>query len=392
MVGTLRSGTRSGPAMSPTEHEIDLEGLEARIGALPGLAAVREVAESEGLDAYVVGGSVRDALRGAARADLDVAVAGDHLALVAGLSGEARVHDRFGTATAFTPGGPVDVARTRAETYPQPGALPEVRPAGIVEDLGRRDFTINALAIPLTGAFELLDPHGGLGDLGAGLLRVLHERSFADDPTRALRAARYASRLGLAVEPQTLSLLQAADPTTVSAERVEAELRSLAADAAPREGFALLAEWGLIELEPEAAELIEAVVALLGQEPWRGLAPQADAVLAAREGPSDEARELAAARPPTASAAVDLARGASPVTLAHARALGGAWLDEYVSVWRHERLEISGADLLAAGVPEGPAVGAGLAAALRAKLDGEAPGREAQLQIALRAAGAGGPA
>jgi Asp-tRNA(Asn)/Glu-tRNA(Gln) amidotransferase A subunit family amidase len=99
----------------------------------------------------------------------------------------------------------------RSETYPRPGALPEVRPAGIDEDLARRDFTVSALAVPLADPGALIDHHGGVDDLRAGLLRVLHDRSFVDDPTRALRAARYAARLGFAVEAMTLAQLVEAD-------------------------------------------------------------------------------------------------------------------------------------------------------------------------------------
>jgi tRNA nucleotidyltransferase (CCA-adding enzyme) len=374
--------------MSPTEHEIDLERLEERIAGLPGLVPVREASREHGLDSFLVGGAVRDLLLGAARAELDVVVVGDQLALVEALGGETRVHDRFGTATVLTPAGPIDVARARAESYPHPGALPNVRPAGIEDDLARRDFTVNAIAVPLAAPFELLDPHGGVADLAAGLLRSLHPRSFVDDPTRALRAARYAARLELEPEPETLGLLREADLETVSEDRVEAELRRIAAEPRARHGFDLLGGWGLIEVPAGADQLIDRAVELLADEPWSGLASRSDTVLAALNGPSERAMALAAASPRLPSEGVALARGASPVTLAHARVLGAEWLDPYVSEWRLVRTEISGSDLLAEGVPEGPAVGAGLAAALRAKLDGETAGRADELRVALEAAAA----
>ncbi|HEX2128766.1 MAG TPA: hypothetical protein VHF58_06070, partial [Solirubrobacterales bacterium] len=223
-------------------------------------------------------------------------------------------------------------------------------------------------------------------DLRAGTLRVLHDRSFVDDPTRALRGARYAARLGLEVEGQTRALLETVDLATVSDERVEAELRKLAAEARPRPAFELAAEWGLLELGPGAGDLIDAVTELLGVEPWAELAGRVDAVLAARRGPPDGASALAAATPASPSQAVEAAHGHDGVDLVLARALGGDWLDRYVDEWRHVRLEISGADLLEAGVAQGPAVGRGLQAALRAKLDGGVSSADEELRLALDAA------
>ena len=164
----------------------------------------------EGLDpAYLVGGAVRDLLLGGSAVDLDVAVEGDAVAVAEEvarrLGGTVRAHDRFGTATVQAGDVTVDLASTRSETYERPGALPEVAPAGLDEDLGRRDFTINAMAVGLTGskAGELRDPHGGAADLEAGIVRVLHDASFVDDPTRLLRAVRYEARLGFAIDPDT---------------------------------------------------------------------------------------------------------------------------------------------------------------------------------------------
>ena len=153
-------------------------------------------------------------------------------------------HERFGTATVRVGDLVVDLARSRAEAYEHPGALPAVTPAPIAEDLARRDFTINAMALPLTGEAELIDPHGGLDDLRAGRLRVLHEGSFVDDPTRALRAARYAARFGFGLEPRTEELLRAADLSTVSDDRVQAELRRIAAEDDPAAALALILAWG----------------------------------------------------------------------------------------------------------------------------------------------------
>src|SRR5438046_2307753 len=168
--------------------------------------------------------------------------------------------------------------------------------------------------------------------LVGGRVRGLHERSFVDDPTRALRAARYAARYGFELEPDTERLLRAADLGTVSRDRVEAELRKLAAEPRAREGFALLDAWGLVAVDAEALDLIERIGRLVDSEPWQGFAPRADAVLAAALGRGfDAAQELATARPDRASAAVEVARGRDAVTLLSARAIGAEWLDRYVT-------------------------------------------------------------
>jgi tRNA nucleotidyltransferase (CCA-adding enzyme) len=336
---------------------------------------------------YVVGGAVRDLLLGRDRADLDVVVEGDAVELAARLGAEPVSHERFATAKVVLDGHELDVASARTESYPHPGALPEVAPAaGIEADLGRRDFTLNAMAIPLRGEARLIDPHGGRADLEAGLLRVLHPRSFADDPTRAIRAARYAARFGFALEPETATLLGEADLGAVSAERRRAELLRLASEATAVRGLALLAEWGLLVPRPGGVELASRVEELLASPLWVDEAPRAEALLAAVAGPPGSEIQLAIAAPERPSDAVALARGHDPVALALARALGTEWLDDYVARWRAVELEIDGADLLAAGIPQGPALGRGLRAARRAKLDGEIAGREQELATALAAA------
>lgn len=384
MVGNGSEGPIKRP-MPPPRAKIEPERLRERLAALPGIERLREAAM--GVDAYLVGGAVRDLLLGRARADIDVAVEGEVRELAGRLGGEARAHERFGTATVRVDGLEVDLAATRRETYAHPGALPEVRPAPLDADLSRRDFTINAMAVPLGGDPELIDPHAGLEDLRQGVLRVLHPRSFEDDPTRAVRAARYAARYGFAPERTTAELILRADLATVSQDRSEAELRKLASEPEPRRAFELLGEWGLLRFEPSALELVAMVSGLTGAEPWRGVAPRADAVLAAALGRGvPEARELASGQPGCPSEAVERARGRSGVELVLGRALSAEWLDRYVTEWRAVRLEIDGDDLIAEGVAEGPAVGRGLRAALRAKLDGEVHGKGEELRAALAAA------
>jgi len=350
----------------------------------PELEAIAAVAADP---LFVVGGAVRDQLLGRGRADLDLVVVGDAGALARSLGADPVEHERFATAKVELDGHEVDLATARTETYPQPGALPAVAPAAAIEeDLGRRDFTVNAMAVPVGGEPRLVDPHGGREDLGRGLLRVLHERSFEDDPTRAIRAARYAARLGFGLEAETEALIREADLGTVSEDRRWAELRRLAAEENAPRGFELLAGWGLVRLRDGGAELAADVAALLALPPWRGEVERADAVLAAALGPVEGEVALAEASPARPSEGVDLAGRCDPARLVLARALGAEWLDDYMSEWRAVALEIDGADLIAAGIPQGPALGRGLAAALRAKLDGEIAGRESELAAALAAA------
>lgn len=349
---------------------------------------LERVGASAGDPVYLVGGAVRDLLLGRGRADVDLVVEGDPERLAAALGAAPYAnHDRFGTLKLELDGHELDIATARSESYPRPGALPVVEPgAGLEDDLARRDFTLNAMALPLRGEPRLVDPYGGLADLETGLLRVLHPASFGDDPTRAIRAARYAARLGLELEGETERLLRATDAATVSEDRWRAELRRLAAEPSAQQGFEKLAGWGLLELDAGWDVLAAGLPELLADSPWVGEVDFAEAWLMAALGPWGGAEELAGADPTQPSQAWSLARGHDPTELLLARALGAEWLDDYMGVWRNVELEIDGADLIAAGVPEGPALGRGLAAALRRKLDGEVSGREAELAAALEAA------
>ena len=353
----------------------------------PELRPLREAGEP----VYLVGGAVRDLLLGRGRADIDLVVEGDAATFAARFGAEVIAHDRFGTAKVKFAGHELDVASARSETYSHPGALPEVQTgARLKDDLGRRDFTINAMAIPLHGDPKLIDPYGGEADLATKRLRVLHARSFVDDPTRAIRAARYAARFGFELEPETADLLRRADLGTVSAERQQAELLRLAGESQAVRGFELLAEWGLVELREGGIELASGVAALLEAEPWSDVAERDRALLRAAQGPSGEEVSLAAATPAQPSEVVGLAASRQPLELLLARALGAEWLDRYLAEWRDVALEIDGDDLMRAGIPEGPAVGRGLKEALIRKLDGEISGREQELEVALAAARSAG--
>jgi tRNA nucleotidyltransferase (CCA-adding enzyme) len=367
---------------APADHTESI--AEALDRMHPELAVVRDLG---GGPVYLVGGAVRDLLLGRGRADIDLVVEGDAAALASELGADVTSHERFGTAKLWLDGHDVDVATARTESYPHPGALPAVDSATLTEDLRRRDFTINAMAIPLHGEPRLIDPHGGQSDLAAKRLRVLHPRSFEDDPTRAIRAARYAARFGFELEPETAGLLRGADLGTVSKDRREAELLRLAGEPSAPEGYRLLADWGLVELRAGGVELARRVGELLEQPLWELAAERNRVVHAAATGAPSGEVEIAAADPASPSEAVALVTAYSAIEMVLARAHGARWLDDYREKWSQVQLDIDGNDLIAAGVTEGIAVGRGLAEAKRRKLDGEIDGREQELEVALEVAG-----
>ncbi len=192
----------------------------APIRPLDSLEVVARRARKAGAQAYLVGGAVRDAALGRTPTDLDVALEGPastteklvHALADEGFMCEAR-HARFGTATLLSPSGTrIDLAATREEAYPVPGALPVVRCGAPIErDLARRDFSIHAMALALGPdgpEGRAIDPFDGAGDLSRRRIRLLHERSLADDPTRVLRAARYAARLGFSLDAGFVAAMQ----------------------------------------------------------------------------------------------------------------------------------------------------------------------------------------
>jgi tRNA nucleotidyltransferase (CCA-adding enzyme) len=371
-----------------------------RLGRPPAVAAL------DGEDAvYVVGGAVRDLLLGRTPRELDFVVEGDALPVARRAAeragGRVTAHERFGTATVTAPDMTFDLAGARRERYPRPGALPEVElGASLREDLERRDFTVNAIALHLADG-ELVWLPGSQEDLAAGRLRVLHDGSFRDDPTRMLRLARYAARLGFEPDPHTAGLVDPALLSTVTGSRLGAELRLLLREPQPAAllalerhglGRALLGDGFKVDpdlvtrvqqLTPPAGRAdLAALAASLSEVERRALddlafpAPEREVVVRAagadplRAAPDEELwRRLR--REPAEAVAVAGARGDA--------AAAQRWLDQVC----YRRLEITGDDVVAAGL-SGPAVGTALEAAMEAMLRGEAPDRDAQLAAALR--------
>ena len=412
------------------------EELRERIRALPEME--RLLAALDGLPpVYLVGGAVRDLLLGAPVVDIDLAVEGDGpkvaKELATRLGADVTPHERFGTATVRSPALAFDLASTRAETYPEPGALPEVETAPLADDLQRRDFAINAMAAALQGdeLGHLHDPHGGCEDLDGRVVRILHDRSFIDDPTRLLRAVRYEVRLDFKMDEPTEELAREAIRrealATVSGPRIRDELLDLLAEHAAPRGVERATELGLLDAmapnlngDPElvasaklgagetgAHAALTALAALAstgaggdGQAVDLALKPgvedfverlalradERDAVLRAARKAPQLAHMLRADLP--ASAIHALLHCEHPETLALTLAYGapGGPILRYLADLQGVRLEITGRDLLEAGVPESQVVGLALEETLRKKLDGELAGRDAELAFALEVA------
>ena len=372
--------------------------------------------------AFLVGGAVRDLLLAGETVDLDVAIEGDARAaareLAERLDGQVVEHERFGTATVKAGDLALDLATTRRERYVEPGALPEVEPAGLSEDLGRRDFTINAMALGLSGDSlgALEDPHEGREDLSDGVIRVLHGQSFIDDPTRLLRALRYEARFGFRMDEQTERLAReaAAGPgfCTVSGPRVRDELldllrepgapaavgrmRELSLDRALHEELhadsELVAGAQLASAETGADPVLAGLAALVGSNP-RALGEwledlhlgrrETDAVArAAVKGPQ-LASTLSEELNPSAIHALLSCEPSEALAVALANRAPADPVLRYLADLRGIRLEITGNDLIQAGVPESPALGRALSETLRRKLDGEVSGRDEELKLAL---------
>jgi tRNA nucleotidyltransferase (CCA-adding enzyme) len=397
---------------NPTETE-----LFDRVRTLTPVAAIlEEAADLGGGGVYLVGGTLRDLILGRQFLDVDLAVDGDALGLACAIGVPEGTESRFGTLRVTRDGMRYDLARTRAESYAEPGALPDVEPARIDDDLSRRDFTANALALGLTGpqAGELIAVDNALEDLAARRLAVLHDRSFEDDPTRLLRLARYAARLGFEIAPHTRALAERAVKDgaldTISGTRVGNELRLLAAEPDPVAAFEMVTElnlgWSidadlartaLAALPPDGSRDILVLACVFAQQhqPKAQVATELDRLGftasdrdAVVEGATDAPALAGRLAKTTSRAEIGRTVGTAGIeTVALASAQGSQsqsllWLQDL----RNLHIQINGEDLIQNGIPEGRQIGHALQAAKDALLDGLATDRDSQLRVALNAA------
>jgi tRNA nucleotidyltransferase (CCA-adding enzyme) len=239
------------------------------------LRSAGALAADMGMRLFLAGGAARDVLLERAHEDWDLVVEGDALgyarALAQARCGEALEYEEFLTATVRLPEGAIDIATARKETYASPGALPQVSPASIEEDLWRRDFTVNALAVSLCPDEwgELLDPTGGREDLRAGAIRALHDRSFWDDATRVVRGVGFEQRLGFRIDEQTEGWIREAVAGgalgTVSSERLGEALVPLLRNAVGPQVLARGAGLGVAKALGARAAFTRRAIAALGE-------------------------------------------------------------------------------------------------------------------------------
>lgn len=416
--------------MAP-DHEL-LHGLTSTRRHL--VRACADAGARRGEAVYLVGGPVRDLLLGRPVEDIDVVVVGDGLAVAQrvarALGGRLTRYHAFGTARIdLADGHRLDVATARAEAYQRPGVLPEVRQGTLADDLGRRDFTINAMAVGLGGVAgeSLQDPLGGRRDLDAGLVRYLHEGSFIDDPSRMLRAVRFALRFGYALEAGTRRALEAGVRAgyleSISGDRLRREFAKLLQEQPVAGPLRLQADGLLATIAPglRADEaMLRALVALIAAatvdagpaEVWplvlaalsADLDVQARWQLARRLRLSRDDRaplidsgapwqrflrfaEAAERQPSELAAALDpLVIGAILVGSATLRAAGRAALadstERYLQRHRDLRSRLDAAQLGALGCPAGPPMGELLRVLRGARIDGLAGDLEAEAELA----------
>jgi tRNA nucleotidyltransferase (CCA-adding enzyme) len=406
--------------MPNVAHFVEKHLDPAKLRALHAAGDLVGEAPGQPHEVYMVGGPVRDMFLGRSPEDLDLSVVGDgeefgrHLAEK--LGGRLAATSEFGTARALLDCGAVDIATARFETYSGPGALPHVTPAGIQEDLARRDFTVNAMAVAVWPARwgDLLDPHGGAADTVRKQLRVLHDKSFRDDPTRIMRGLRYHARLGFEFEPRTLGLI-ARDRqfiSSLSAARVRAELERMLAERARAEVMRSADGLGVLAAIHPALKPGPGALAALGKTPVEAegtlyalavltvaLAPEEAEQLVARLQPPREWREVILAAPrfrsvtdfliaagvPPGQVVEALDVFPLPVLLAQREVaspgLLHSRLDDYLTRLRHVQPECDGNDLVRAGVSEGPEVGVLLRELRTARLDGRVHTKDEELAM-----------
>ncbi|HMK44356.1 MAG TPA: CBS domain-containing protein [Dissulfurispiraceae bacterium] len=231
------------------------------------------VADELGYGAYLVGGCVRDMLRREKNLDLDIVVEGDGIAFARrlGRTLDAKVteHERFGTAAVIKGDFKLDVATSRTEFYESPAALPKVESSSIKKDLYRRDFTINTLAVRLNqkGFGMLIDFFGGQRDLKEKAIRVLHNLSFVEDPTRTFRAIRFAERFGFRLTKHTENLIKLAIRMKIfdklSGSRLYDELQLICYETHPLRSFRRLGDYDMFRVIHPKIAYTDALEALL---------------------------------------------------------------------------------------------------------------------------------
>ena len=334
---------------------------------------------------YLVGGSVRDSLLGRAGNDIDLTVVGDASKVAREFAqatgGECTLHERFGTATVRVGPASIDFITARSETYPTPGALPVVRPGTLENDLARRDFSINAMALSLDDD-ALFDHQDGRMDLDNGVIRTLHPHSFYDDPTRIFRAVRYEQRLGFKMDELTEFQLtcavgnQALDH--VSGNRVRREIEKAAEEENPLPIFRRMSDLGIFQaIHPRWQPDLEKIpedwcpegLGWMVLTTWDCEPDLLEGIVKRLNMPKEQAKAMRGGAE-THQGLLQLKDDATPAEVCLLLDPAGEILErldlgkavpwaqgaiaKYLSEWRHVRPELGGRDLVRMGIPQGP--------------------------------------
>ena len=381
------------------------------------LAETVRLAEEHAVPIYLVGGVVRDLILDTGNLDLDLVVEGDARDLARNLANELsadlKTHERFLTATISHGNLRIDLTSARQESYPNPGALPDIQPADLRTDLRRRDFTINTIAADLSrDRFgEVIAPLGGRADLDASVVRTLHKDSFADDATRLLRACRYATRLGFAIEDKTEHLMRLDGHylEAVSGDRVRHEIERTLDEENPGAALALAESLGILEIIQPGFKVGAGAQRAFARD--RDKDPTTDLALLATGLPTSIVEALADrldAPSSTRNMLVDTARlnkhleglsldslrdselhaDLSPYPpealrachLASNNPILARRIEDFLQRLAGTKSELDGDDLIALGVHPGPRIGQILRDLLRARLDGEIASREEEVE------------
>ena len=369
------------------------------------------VSSQHGLALYLVGGTVRDAMLGRQTIDLDLSVVsadpGFASVLARGLNGQVVASSLFGTSKLRIGDMVIDLAMARSESYAYPGALPSVVPGSIDEDLARRDFSVNAMAISINPDTwgDLLDPFGGREDLQRRLIKVLHPESFVDDATRILRAVRYAGRLGFQLEASTDQFMRRdiSYLDTIKGDRVRHELVRIFHEERAESILRLTQDAGILSAIHPAFYLQESTLkgfrelnaertsdsdllflslltyaALVSDRPALIRRLNLDSRLAGvvrdtgsvkdsydrLDNPHLKRSQLHELLNPFIASAI---KGCA---IAVDRPVVARHLNLFLSELRHVRPLLNGDDLIAMGVPEGPIIGKLLKEIMASRLDG----------------------
>ena len=413
--------------MRDEDAAADLIAVRIPAAQLETSRLVARAAEQAGTEPYLVGGAVRDALLGLKpTGDLDIALVGADAATFAQIArttgGRISKSSQFNTARLEIGDRAVDLAMARAETYPQPGSLPVVRRGTLAEDMARRDFSVNAMAVSLGEDCwgNLSDPHGGRDDLRKANLRTLHEGSFSDDATRILRAARYAARLSFSLDDNTLRSLDRSIEflSTISAARIRNEIERIFLEAyTAATTLRTLDGWGALSGIHSALVFDHAAWLRFGQESG-GLSSESTvtvgfAVMGAGLRVSDaegvaallglgslsrralvESAEISGRLSETNSVEMSNSQLTDLLDPYHRHSVAGCALastgevsrrvGQYLSDLRDMRPDLNGSDLVNIGVPHGPEVGRILRILRAAKLDGLVRTRDDECTMVMR--------